>query len=78
MVGITAPMIGWAASFTWLSMISLELRWNWLFVAAPMTWALLFLGRERASRLLAMSPAEFDAAAGRGPGAGIKVQGEIG
>jgi hypothetical protein len=42
-VAIVAPLVGWA-SFTWLSMISLELRWNWLFVAAPMTWAVLLLG----------------------------------
>jgi hypothetical protein len=65
-VGITAPMIGWA-SFAWLSMISLELRWNWLFVAAPMTWALLFLGRKSLS-LVGDVSADFDAAAGRGPG----------
>ena len=65
-VGITAPMIGWA-SFAWLSMVSLELRWNWLFVAAPMTWALLFLGRKSLS-LVGDVSADFDAAAGRGPG----------
>lgn len=41
-IRLTPGMIAWAA-FSWLAMISLELRSNLLLLAAPMTWALLLL-----------------------------------
>lgn len=63
-VGIIAPMVAWA-SFAWLSIISLELHRNWLYVAAPMTWAVLFLG-PKSLWLVGDISASFDAATGRG------------
>ena len=61
-VGIIAPMVAWA-SFAWLSIISLELHRNWLYVAAPMTWAVLFLGPE-SLWLVGDVSTNFDAATG--------------
>jgi len=40
---LTAAMIGWPI-VAWLSMIALEVPWNWLKILGPMTWALLLLG----------------------------------
>ncbi len=40
---ITATMAGWTI-IAWLSMIALEVPWNWLKIIGPMTWALLLLG----------------------------------
>lgn len=40
--GITGTMIGWSI-VAWLSMIALEVPWNWLKIGGPMTWALLLL-----------------------------------
>jgi hypothetical protein len=39
---VTAPMIAWAAA-AWLSMIALEVPWNWLKLLGPMTWVMLLL-----------------------------------
>jgi hypothetical protein len=39
---VTGTMIGWTI-MAWLSMISLEVRWNWLKLVGLMTWALLLL-----------------------------------
>ena len=39
---VTATMIGWAIA-AWLSMIALEVHWDWLKIIGPMTWALLLL-----------------------------------
>ena len=35
-------MIGWSV-IAWLSMIALDMPWNWLKLIGPMTWALLLL-----------------------------------
>ncbi len=40
---ITGTMIAWTVA-AWLSMIALEVPWNWLKLVGPMTWVLLLLG----------------------------------
>jgi hypothetical protein len=40
---ITGTMIAWTVA-AWLSMIALEVPWNWLKLGGPMTWVLLLLG----------------------------------
>jgi hypothetical protein len=39
---VSGAMIGWAL-FAWMSMIALEVPWNWVKLIGPMTWALLLL-----------------------------------
>jgi len=39
---ITGTMIAWTVA-AWLSMIALEVPWNWLKLGGPMTWVLLLL-----------------------------------
>ncbi len=39
---VTGAMLAWVA-IAWLSMIALEVPWNWLKIVGPMTWALLLL-----------------------------------
>jgi hypothetical protein len=40
---VTATMIGWAF-LAWMSMIALEVPWDWLKILGPQTWALLLIG----------------------------------
>jgi hypothetical protein len=40
---LTGTMIAWTVA-AWLSMLALEVPWNWLKLGGPMTWVLLFLG----------------------------------
>jgi hypothetical protein len=63
---IAGPMIAWSAA-AWLSMIALEVPWNWLKVGGPMTWALLLLAPQSLSLLARLaSPSEGVAAAASG------------
>ena len=39
---VNGVMIGWSV-IAWLSMIALDMPWNWLKLIGPMTWALLLL-----------------------------------
>ena len=39
---VSGVMIGWSV-LAWLSMIALDMPWNWLKLIGPMTWALLLL-----------------------------------
>jgi hypothetical protein len=57
-------MIAWPV-FAWFSVISLELRWNWLVLAAPTTWALLLLGAKSLCLIGELS-ANGEAKQGRG------------
>ena len=40
---LTGTMIAWTVA-AWLSMLALEVPWNWLKLGGPMTWVLLLLG----------------------------------
>jgi hypothetical protein len=68
---VTGTMIGWAI-IAWLSMIALEVPWNWLKLIGPMTCALLLLGPASLA-LVGRASIMSEAAAGRGPGQ--RVQG---
>ena len=60
---VTGTMIGWAI-MAWLSMILLEVPWNWLKLVGLMTWALLLLAPAslRLIRTVSVTPgdAPFD------------------
>jgi len=40
---VTRSMIGWIV-IAWISVLLVELRWDWVRVVGPVTWALLILG----------------------------------
>ena len=51
---ITGTMIAWTVA-AWLSMIALEVPWNWLKLGGPMTWVLLLLGPASLSLIRSVS-----------------------
>lgn len=51
---VTAAMIAWTC-FAWLSLVVLEVPWNWLKTIGPMTWLLLILGPASYSLLRKLS-----------------------
>ncbi|MDR3420783.1 MAG: glycosyltransferase family 87 protein [Xanthobacteraceae bacterium] len=70
---VTGPMIAWA-SFAWLSMIALEVPWNWVKLIGPMTWALLLLAPASLS-LIGRVSLTSDAARPEGERLGGRVAG---
>jgi uncharacterized membrane protein YgdD (TMEM256/DUF423 family) len=52
---LTVPMIAWTI-VAWLSMIALEVPWNWVKLAGPMTLALLLLAPASLSLIGLVSP----------------------
>jgi hypothetical protein len=59
---VTGTMMAWTI-VAWLSMIALEVPWNWLKLLGPMTWALLLLGPASLS-LIGKLSLESDATTG--------------
>jgi hypothetical protein len=51
---VSGVMIGWSV-LAWLSMIALDMPWNWLKLAGPMTWVLLLLAPSSLSLLAHVS-----------------------
>jgi Glycosyltransferase family 87 len=60
---VTGAMIAWAV-FAWLSMIALEVPWDWLKVIGPMTLALLLLAPASLALIARVSRGSPAAAAG--------------
>ena len=57
-------MIGWVIT-AWLSMILLEVPWNWLKLVGLMTWALLLLAPASLRLIRTVSVMPGDASPGR-------------
>jgi hypothetical protein len=70
---VTGTMIGWAV-FAWMSMIALEVPWNWVKLIGPMTWALLLLASPSLS-LIGKVSMNSDAAQSAGQRLGQRVAG---
>ena len=68
---VSGVMIGWSV-IAWLSMIALDMPWNWLKLIGPMTWVLLLLAPASLS-LIARLSRGYDAATGPATAAGSRL-----
>ncbi len=68
---VSGVMIGWSV-IAWLSMIALDMPWNWLKLIGPMTWTLLLLAPASLS-LIAQLSRGYGAVTGQAPAAGSRL-----
>lgn len=59
---VTGAMVAWSV-VAWLSMIALEVPWDWLKIVGPMTWALLLIAPASLSLIVQASRAPRSAVA---------------